>query len=78
MRKIEAFLAKTHLSQLLKDVEKGEVIAITKHGKTIAMLTPAPTEDPRAAAIKAIRLNRKGVTLGKHLSIKKLIEQDRK
>lgn len=78
MRKVGAFHAKTHLSQLLHDVEKGEVIAITKHGKTIAMLTPAPIEDSRAQAIQAIRLNRKGVTLGKQLSIKDLIEQGRK
>lgn len=37
---IGAFEAKTHLSQLLQDVQKGNEITITKRGKPIARLTP--------------------------------------
>lgn len=41
MRKIGAFEAKTHLSQLLDRASQGESFAITKHGRVIALLTPA-------------------------------------
>lgn len=40
--------AKTHLSRLLKDVEAGEVVTITRRGKPVARLTPlAPASRPR-------------------------------
>lgn len=40
MREIQASAAKTHFLQLLDDVERGETVAITRHGKRIAVLTP--------------------------------------
>ena len=40
MREIQASEAKTHLPQLLDDVERGETIVITRHGKPIARLVP--------------------------------------
>jgi len=40
MRAIQASDAKTHLPQLLDDVERGETILITRHGKPIARLVP--------------------------------------
>jgi prevent-host-death family protein len=40
MREIQASEAKTHLPQLLDDVEAGETIVITRHGKPIARLVP--------------------------------------
>jgi prevent-host-death family protein len=40
MREIQASEAKTHLPQLLDDVERGEVIVITCHGRAIARLIP--------------------------------------
>ncbi|HVV67513.1 MAG TPA: type II toxin-antitoxin system Phd/YefM family antitoxin [Gammaproteobacteria bacterium] len=58
MKSIGAFQAKTHLSQILASIEKmGESVAITKHGRTIAILIPAITEDPIALAIESIRKN---------------------
>ena len=79
MQTIGSFQAKTHLSQLLKQIEEtGETIAITRHGQTIALLTPPPQEDPIALAIETIRKNRQGVLLGKDLSIKKLIDEGRR
>ena len=78
MRIVGAYEAKTHLSQLLTDVENGEIIAITKHGRTVALLTPAGEQDPVLAAITAIRHNRHGVTLGKDLDIKSMISEGRK
>lgn len=39
MRTIGAFEAKTHFSALLLQIERGEQILITKHGKPIAKLS---------------------------------------
>jgi prevent-host-death family protein len=40
MRQIQASEAKTHLPSLLDDVERGETLIITRHGKPIARLAP--------------------------------------
>jgi prevent-host-death family protein len=40
MREIRASEAKTHLLQLLDEVERGETILITRHGRPIARLVP--------------------------------------
>jgi prevent-host-death family protein len=40
MKQIQASEAKAKFSELLDDVEKGETITITRHGKTIARLVP--------------------------------------
>lgn len=38
MKSVGAFHAKTHFSSLLDEVEKGEEILITKHGRAVAKL----------------------------------------
>jgi prevent-host-death family protein len=40
LREIQASEAKTHLPQLLDEVEHGETIVITRHGRPIARLVP--------------------------------------
>jgi prevent-host-death family protein len=40
MREIQASEAKTHLPQILDDVERGETVIITRHGRAIARLVP--------------------------------------
>jgi prevent-host-death family protein len=40
IKEVGAFEAKTHLSRLLDEVEKGEAIYITRHGKRVARLLP--------------------------------------
>ena len=40
MREIQASEAKTHLPQLLDDVERGETLIITRHGRAIARIVP--------------------------------------
>lgn len=40
MQSIGAFEAKTHFSALLDQVEHGEEVVITKHGKPVARLSP--------------------------------------
>lgn len=79
MQTLGAFHVKTHLSQLLKDIEEsGETIAITRHGRIIALLTPVQEENPIALAIESIKKNRKNVKLGKKISLKSLIEEGRR
>jgi prevent-host-death family protein len=41
---VSAFDAKTHLGQLLQEVEKGRTITITRRGKPVARLIPARDE----------------------------------
>lgn len=40
MREIQASEAKVHLPQLLDEVERGETLVITRHGRRIARLVP--------------------------------------
>lgn len=40
MRQIQASEAKTHLPKLLDDVERGETLIITRHGRAIARIVP--------------------------------------
>jgi prevent-host-death family protein len=40
MREVQSSEAKAHLTQLLSDVERGETIVITRHGRPIARLVP--------------------------------------
>jgi antitoxin (DNA-binding transcriptional repressor) of toxin-antitoxin stability system len=80
MKKLGAFLIKTHLSQILKEIEmNGESIAITRHGRIVAIISPPPKQKSSVElAIESIKKNRRGVTLGKKLSLKKLIEEGRR
>lgn len=45
MRMVQATEAKIHLAELLRNVEQGETIAITRHGKAIAHLVPAEAQN---------------------------------
>jgi prevent-host-death family protein len=78
MATASAYEAKTHLSELLRRVEKGESITITRHGVPVARLVPMAEEGKRdvAEVIAAIKELRKGVTLG-GLSIREMIEEGR-
>jgi len=40
MREIQASQAKIHLAELLDEVERGESLVITRHGRRIARLVP--------------------------------------
>ena len=45
MRQVPATEAKSHLAELLRRVEYGESMAITRHGKPIAHLVPVPDRE---------------------------------
>ena len=53
MREIQASAAKARLAELLDQVERGETVTITRHGKAIARLVPEE-EWRRAAARRAM------------------------
>jgi prevent-host-death family protein len=60
MREIEASEAETHLPQLLDEVERGETLVITRHGRAIARIVPETSRrqeeiDQAIEDIKALR-----------------------
>jgi prevent-host-death family protein len=68
MREIQASEAKTHLPQLLDEVERGETLVITRHGRAIARIVPEARQrqeeiDQAIEAIKALRKRTGKVTL---------------
>jgi prevent-host-death family protein len=75
MREIQASEAKTHLPQLLDDVEGGETIIITRHGRAIARIVPEALRrqeeiDNAIDAIKALRKRTGKITVDELLSAK--------
>ncbi|MEO9188944.1 MAG: type II toxin-antitoxin system prevent-host-death family antitoxin [Acetobacteraceae bacterium] len=78
MDQIGAFEAKTHLSEILDRVQRGERVTITRHGKPVAQLVPVDVIDPdkRRQAIERLKTFSKGRTLG--MSWRELIESGRR
>lgn len=83
MASVGIFEAKTHLSQLLDQVEAGEKFVITRHGKPVARLVPV-TEgdadavvDKRSEAVARLKTLGDGNRLGK-LRLRTLIDEGRK
>lgn len=80
MTSIGAFQAKTHLSQLLDKVLKGETIQILRHGKAVAKLVPMERADEWANAREAAQRIQKlsqGIRLGKGITLKQLRDEGR-
>ncbi len=75
---VNAFDAKTHLSQLLRQAEQGRSITITRHGKPVARLVPIDAQSGAEAGqlITAFRGVRQAA--GKPLKVKQLIREGRK
>jgi prevent-host-death family protein len=68
MREIQASEAKTHLPKLLDDVERGETLVITRHGRRIARIVPETDRrqeeiDKAIAGIREIRKRTARVTV---------------
>lgn len=77
-RAVGAYHAKTHLSQLLDEVEAGAVVAITRNGRAVARLVPAREgrEDARRAAEELLALQ-EDLTLG-DLSVDEMVRYGRR
>lgn len=52
MTTVSAYEAKTHLPRLIRAVERGETVIITRHGKPVAQL--GPVEDRREDVAETI------------------------
>ncbi len=79
MAEVGAFEAKTHLAQLLDQVERGETVTITRHGRPVARLVPVGgcSRDERRRAIAQLKELRSGQTLG-GVSVRELIDEGRR
>jgi prevent-host-death family protein len=79
MGTVGAFEAKTHLGELLDRVERGESVTITRHGKPVAQLVPAPPEQKRKRTdvIRDLLDFSKGRKL-EGMSIREMIDEGRR
>ncbi len=80
MKAIGAFEAKTHLSQLLERVSRGEKITITRHGVPTAMLVPVQekvSKPTHQEILEGMRALRKRVKPGK-MSVRDMVKEGRR
>ena len=73
MREVQASEAKAHLPQLLDEVEHGETIVITRHGRAIARIVPEAQRrqeeiEQAIESIKTLRQRTGKITLEELLS----------
>lgn len=73
MRQIQASEAKTRFLQLLDEVERGDTLIITRHGRPIARISPSPDGDQEradraVARIHALRQRTGRVTVAELIS----------
>ena len=83
MASVGAFQAKTHLSELLKRVKRGERITITTHGIPTAILIPVEEAQARPAhaeiveGMRRLRKRVKGTGRGR-TNLRELVEEGRR
>jgi prevent-host-death family protein len=80
MKSIGAFEAKTHLSELLERVSRGEKITITRHGVPTALLVPVTETAPKLThqeVVEGMRALRKRVKAGK-MSVRDMVNEGRR
>ena len=78
---VGAFQAKTHFSQLLERVAKGEEITITRHDRPVARLVPAerPSREQVAALFRQMDALRQNLPKSKDTTpLKDLIQHGRR
>ncbi|BEP15801.1 type II toxin-antitoxin system prevent-host-death family antitoxin [Acidothermaceae bacterium B102] len=74
---VGAYEAKTHLPRLLDQVERGETVTITKHGREVARLVPVMPRVAPEAVIAALRAARVGVRLAGD-SVREMVDEGRR
>ena len=80
MASIGAFEAKTHLSDLLDRVARGEKITITRHGVPVALLVPVEEKEVKLThkeIVEGMRALRKRVKPGK-MSVRDMVKEGRR
>lgn len=80
MTSISYYEARTHFSELLDQVARGQRILITRRGRPAALLTPPPEEARKDVkqVIGEMKALRRGNTLGKGVTIRDLIDEGRR
>jgi len=80
METVGTFEAKTHLSELLDKVGKGETITITRHGIPAAMLVPVGESGKKLThkeIVEGMRALRKRIKPDR-MSVRKMVEEGRR
>jgi prevent-host-death family protein len=80
MVSVGAFEAKTHLSDLLDRVARGEKITITRHGVPAALLIPVEEKEVKRThreIVEGMRALRKRVKPGK-MSVRDMVKEGRR
>jgi len=80
MKSIGTFEAKTHLSDLLDRVARGEKITITRHGVPAALLVPVAEEGTKMThqeIVEGMRALRKRVKPGK-MTVREMVNEGRR
>jgi prevent-host-death family protein len=75
MQTIQASEAKTHFLRILDDVQRGESVIVTRHGKRVARLIPEVEIDRERVqraidGMRALRQRTGKVSLGEIISMK--------
>jgi prevent-host-death family protein len=81
MKSVGAFQAKTQLSQLLDEVERGEAVTITRRGRPVAVLSPVEAGPPAKTGkqwLAEVKRLRKGIKLEGTVTIRHLIDEGRR
>ena len=80
MISVGSYEAKTRLAELLRRVEEGERITITRHGRPVALLMPPQGSSDRTVSdvVQEIKALRRGRILGSDLSVRDLIDEGRR
>ena len=78
MKQVGVYDAKTQLTRLLEEVERGETVTITRHGKPVARLVPVRERRRTAGeAVEALLAFRDQHSL-EGLSVRELIDEGRR
>ena len=77
---VGSYEAKTHLPELLKQVEAGEEVLITRNGHPVARLVPASgaAQRPVRETIRELKALRGRHSLGPRLTVRDLIDEGRR
>lgn len=73
---IGAYDAKTHLPRLLEQVERGDSVTITKHGRAVARLVPVGSRPAPESVIADLRNARAGARLDGD-SVREMVDEGR-
>jgi prevent-host-death family protein len=74
MKRVQASEAKAKFAELLDQVEQGETVIITRHGKIVARLEPAEPVDADARGREAMKRIMEARKTAPSVSIEELLE----